>query len=75
MKDKLMYLVGKIAVKGYEKTVVKPIRNELKHYRVIKEMNEVAHTLIEDEDPRFNELGVRIAKANLLALTNMAKAK
>lgn len=74
MKDKLMYLVGKMAVKGYEKAIVKPIRNELKQFRVIKEMNEVAHTLIEDKDPRFNELGVRIAKANLKALANMAKA-
>lgn len=74
MKDKLMYLVGKMAVKGYEKTVVIPARNELKQFRVIKEMNEVAHTLIEDEDPRFNELGVRIAKANLKALANMTKA-
>ncbi len=74
MKDKLMYLVGKMAVKAYEKSVVKPARNELKHFRIIKEMNEVAHTLMEEEDVRFNELGVRIAKANLKALANMAKA-
>ena len=74
MKDKLMYLVGKMAVKAYEKTVVKPARNELKHFRVIKEMNEVAHTLLEDDDPRYNDLGARIAKANLKALANMAKA-
>lgn len=74
MKDKFMYLVGKMAVKAYEKSVVKPASNELKHFRIIKEMNGVAHTLLEDEDPRFNELGARIAKANLVALANMAKA-
>lgn len=75
MKATIMYLVGKMAVKAYEKSVVKPAANELKRFEVIKDMNEVAHTLIEDEDQRFHELGVRIAKANLIALSSMACIK
>lgn len=75
MKDTIMYLVGKMAVKAYEKSVVYPSSNELKQYRLIKDMTGVAQSLVDDDDPRFNELGVRIAKANLIALTNMYRAK
>ena len=71
MKVTMVYLVMKEAVNIYEKVIAKATYNYEQMYEVVKTMNEIAQELVKEEDVRFNELGVKIAIANVEALAKM----
>ena len=75
MKEKFAFWMTKFAVGYYEVIIVMHNDDELAKYRAIKRMNELAQELVELDDPKYVDLGMRIAKVNYKALAEMYNSK
>ena len=72
MKYQFMYLLTKVTIKVYAWAVNRVPLSE-KALNCIKEAQELAHVLLEDDDPKLYALGMTLAKVNANALLRMRK--
>lgn len=73
MKETLIYGVLVTVVDAYEKLIVKEM-SDVKKVDAVSKMNEIAYQLLDMDEPKFYQLGARIAMINCEVLADVAQS-